>query len=1111
MVHIKKLVLENFKSFGGKTEIKFMDKLNLIIGPNGSGKSNISEAISFVLGRMSKKGLRTEKLAHLIFNGGKKGKPANYAKVEMVFSNEDNIFPLEDDFVEISRRIDNEGKGDYRINGKKSTRTEIINLLDYVGLSPDGFNMIMQGNIAKFVDMSSTERSLILEKISGIATYEEKKEKAIKELDKVKEKIKETNILLKERQKHLDELKKEKKLAEKFQSTKEQLHYTKGKLMFKKLDNKNKELEGVYEKINKLKDKILKNTKFITETETKIKSVEDEIKGLNEVLGRSGAEKKQELEEKISELKDENNRLEANIKSHKNEIKRIKDRDAQITKNILDYEKEINKLEIDLKKYDSEIKELNNNLRKLRDDSSNEKEVNYFDLKARVNELKESLLDKRSEEDELIRKQESFTNYKDLQEELVRKEDLMNKVLEKIEQEMNQNSDLAVKLESVNSKIDDLKRKLERLNTKKNITLERGGYGLKALMKEGVNGVEGTVNQLCKVNEKYELPMRVAMGGRLLNVVVNNESTANECINFLRINKLGVITFLPLTTIKGYNLPSGLRTVEGVIDFAINLLDFNNRYKNIFEYILRDTLIVRDLNVAKKIGIGRVRMVTLDGDLINKSGAITGGYRKKSGVLGLSSKSSDEKIESVKEELGKYENVKNHVLNNKNENDNNIMSLREKRASLDTEIKNLKMLIDDLNSKSKGFDVKRLEKLREDIDDLSAELMIKEKSIQKYEKTFNVENFEETKKLINEYETKLNSLSVNKGIKKSRLKQLSEKETVELKKIKQDLNKQLTDFEDEVKSFQKTLENNNSQLKVFEKEEDSFNDKLKKNYEKRDKFEDKKNNYKLKVEEKRIHVKDDEEKINNLNVLAAEIKSKIEGLILRFEEYKSLEIKQVRNNIKDLEHEIFLLEKKLETFGNVNLKALDVFKIVEEEFNTVKEKMDLLEEENNTIIQTMEEIEKKKVSTFIETFKEVQANFERIFSILSPGGIANLIIEDRENPLEGGIDIKARPKGKKMLTLKSMSGGEKTLTALSFIFALQEYDPAPFYILDEVDAALDKENASRFGRLCRQYSEKAQFLTISHNDNVISEADYLYGITMNPNGVSKIVTLKLPE
>jgi len=300
-------------------------------------------------------------------------------------------------------------------------------------------------------------------------------------------------------------------------------------------------------------------------------------------------------------------------------------------------------------------------------------------------------------------------------------------------------------------------------------------------------------------------------------------------------------------------------------------------------------------------------------------------------------------------------------------------------------------------------------------------------------------------------------------------------------------------------------------LAVYEKEEGKFEDKLKNNYEKKEKSEQERNNLKLKIEELKLHINDDEEKVNNSKLLLAEIKGKIEGLEFRFKEYEDLKIESVNKNVKDLEHEIFLLEKKLETFGNVNLKALDVFKTVEEEFNNVREKMDLLEEENLSIVKTMEDIEAKKQSTFLETFREIQANFERIFGILSPGGTANLIIEDETNPIQGGIDIKARPKGKKILTLKSMSGGEKTLTALSFIFALQEYDPAPFYIMDEVDASLDKENATRFGQLCKQYSEKTQLIIISHNDNVISEADYLYGTSMNPDGVSKIITLKLPE
>ncbi|MBN1923616.1 MAG: chromosome segregation protein SMC [Nanoarchaeota archaeon] len=1112
MVHIKKLVIENFKSFGGKNEIKFLDKLNLIIGPNGSGKSNISEAISFVLGRMSKKGLRTEKLSHLVFNGGKSGKPADYAQVKLLFSNEDRIFPLEEDLIEVARRINKDGQSEYRINGKKATRVEVINLLDYVGLSPDGFNMIMQGNIAKFVDMSSVERGQIIEGISGISTYEDKKEKALKELEKVNEKIKETNILLKERLKHLEELKKEKKQAEKFQNTKEQLQLFKGRLVFKRLTDKKEEQKSVEEKMEKLREKIRTNTQNITDYDKRIKLLQEEIKSLNQVLGASGAEKKKELDNKIISIKEENNALEANIKSHNNEIKRIKDRDAQITKNLFDYDKEVEKLESDIKKYDEEIKKLNNELKELRDNSSSQKEVNYFDLKARVNEIKEALLDLRNQEDSLIKKQESFKNYKDYQEDLVNKNSLMNNILSKLEQEMSINSDLALRLENAANKLDTLKMKVERLETQKSMVFQKAGSGLKELMQQNLQGIEGTVSQLCKVNEKYELPIRVAAGRRLLNVVVNNEDTAKKAINFLRENKLGVITFLPLNKIRAVSQQTGYRTINGVIDYLINLIDFNNRYKNIFEYIFQDTLLVENLDVAKKVGVGNVRMVTLQGDLIEKSGAITGGFRREdSSSVKISGKSNDDELNEVQAEISKIKTIYEKLKATKAENDNNIISLREKRASLTTEIKNLNMLIEDLNNKSKGFDVKLLEKIKKEVEALSDELVGKEVNLQKYEKTFNMEDFEKTKIAINDLEAKLNSVNINKGIKSSRIKQLVERELVDLKKIKEDLNKQAQEFEKEIKDYEKKLEINNNQLKVYEKEEKSFEDKLQANYKKKDKLEEELNGLKLKVEEKKIHINDDESKINDMKLLIAEIVSKIEGLELKFEEYKNLDIKEVRKPVKELEHEIFLLEKKLETFGNVNLKALDVFKVVEEEFNEVKEKMDKLEEENNSILNTMREIETKKTATFMETFKEIQDNFERIFGILSPGGIANLIIEDPENPIEGGIDIKARPKGKKFLTLKSMSGGEKTLTALSFIFALQEYDPAPFYILDEVDAALDKENATRFGKLCKQYSEKAQFLTISHNDNVISEADYLYGISMNPDGVSKVITLKLPE
>ncbi|MDD2678349.1 MAG: chromosome segregation protein SMC [Candidatus Nanoarchaeia archaeon] len=1109
MVKIKKIIIENFKSFGGKNEIKFMDNLNLIIGPNGSGKSNISEAISFVLGIMSKKNLRTEKLSHLIFNGGKSGKPANSASVKIVFSNEKKVFPVEEDFVEISRKVNSDGSSDYLINGKKTTRTEILNLLDYAGLSPEGFNMIMQGSIAKFVDMSSFERAEIIKDISGISTYEEKKEKALKELVQVEQKIKETNILLRERQKHLDELKKEKRVAEQFKSAKEELRETKGRLSLKNLDLKKSELGDAEKKRDEFFEKIRKKTSEINELSSKSKILQSSIDALNKNLGLAGAEKKKELDDKIKEVKDEITLLETNSKSHLNEISRIKSRDAQITVNINEYEKEAEKIRQELLDYKKDIEKINNEINKHKADASSNKEINYFEIKSRINEIKGLVVDKKSKRDELKNKSEDLSRLKESQEDLSSKESLLESVYEKLENEMSINSELALKLEQSLSKISELKTSIEKINIKKDIAMSRGGGGLKELLASGIDGIFGTIMDLCKADSRYELPLRIALGPKMMNVVVRDEVVANECVKFLRANKLGVVTFLPLSKIKGYSLPKGLRVHEGVIEFAINLVDFNPKYKNIFEYALKDSLVIKDFECAKKVGIGNARMITLQGDLIEKSGSITGGYRTEKPSASLSTKTGSESIEALSIELSKHESIKSRLSASKTDNDNNIMSLREKRASLETEILNLKKMIEGLVIKCRGFDAKLLERLENEISELDDELVLKNENAKDYEKTFNPETFEKTKKMIGEYESKLTSLTVNKGIKASRLKQLESKELDELREIKKDLQKQLKKFEEEFLDFKNRLDASKKQLSTYLDEEKGFEEKLRENYAKKDGLEEELKAIKLKIEENKIHIKDFEEKTNNYALLIAELKGKIEGLEIQFNEYKDLELKVPKKSVSELEHEIFMLEKKLESFGNVNLKALEVFKIVEEEYSDVREKMDLLENESNNVKQAMNEIELKKNATFMETFKEIESNFERIFSIMSPGGIADMILEDSENPIEGGVDIKARPKGKKFLTLKSMSGGEKTITALSFIFAIQEYNPAPFYIMDEVEAALDKENATLFAKLCKQYSEKAQFIVISHNDNVISEADYLYGVSMDTNGVSKVVTLKL--
>ncbi len=1112
MVQIKSLLLENFKSFGGKRTIKFMNGLNMIIGPNGSGKSNVAEAISFVLGRMSKKALRTERLSHVIFNGGKKGKPADYSTVKLVFSNEEKIFPVEDEYVEIGRKVNKDGHSNYYLNGKKTTRTNIINVLDYAGLEPDGFNMIMQGKIAELVDMSPDERREIIEQISGIATYEEKKEKAEKEMNKVKEKIKETRILLKEREKHLKELKKEKKKAEKYRNTKKEIKRTKARLILKKMKETEERLEKTEENIKKNKEDVKKYREKININNNRLKEIEEKISFLNQNLGAKGAEKQKKLQKKIIEIKNEINSYKNSLESHKNEIERIERRKSNIHNNLEEAEKQVSNIQKEIEEYDEKIKNKREKIKDIKKQASSSKEINYFDLKERINILKDELVDLRSEDKDMITQQENFRNYKDNMENIVHKKNLLNKIEEKLEQKMEINSSIAIKVERAEEKVNTMRRKIERLKTRKYMRSKAMGKSVKAILNKGFDGVHGTVIQLGNAsNEKYDTALRVGAGSRLKNIVVDNENTAEECINFLRKNKLGVATLLPINKIRGFdNFRKELITIDGVIDFAVNLIDFNHEYKKIFNYIYRDTLVVKDMNAAKRVGIGRVRMVTLEGDLISTSGAISGGYRRKKSSLSMNV-DINKRIDYFKKKKDKNSEIYEKLVNQKNENDRLIMKYREERASLKSDVRNLEILGEEYKTKSEGFDAKKLSKVRDRIEELSDELNKKRKEVSEFEKTFNMKTFEEKKLEVNKLEEELNELKVDRGIKKSHLNNIIKKDITRLKKITGELDKEKEKFVEEIEKIKNKIKNSEEQLKTYEKEEKSFEKKLSDNYKERDKLEEERRKLETTNEKLRVNIKDDEEKNNNLKLLIAEIKSKIEGFRMRYEPYEHLDVKEPRKSVKELEEKIFLLEKKLEKFGNVNLKALDVFKNVEEEYNKIRDKMNRLEEENNAIIETIKEIEKKKTNTFMETFNEIRNNFERIFGILSPGGIANMIIENEEEPLKGGIDIKARPRGKKFLTLKSMSGGEKTITALSLIFAIQEYSPAPFYIFDEVDAALDKENATKFAELCDQYGDKAQLLLISHNDNVVSVADYLYGVSMKPSGVSKIVSLKLPE
>lgn len=822
MVRIEKLKMQGFKSFAKKTAINFPSNFSVICGANGSGKSNIGDSVVFVLGRSSAKSLRADRMLEMIFHGGKNRKPAEFAEVSIQFDNSDKKFPLEENKVIISRKVNRKGISIYKLNGKTVTREKVLEVLRVANIQPDGHNIILQGDVTEVIEMSHLERREIIDEISGISEYDEKRLKAQRELLTVEERVKESLIILNERFSLLEKLKQESKAAEEYKKLSTDLDKTRASLASKKL----KEAETA---MNTLEEKIL--------------------------------EKDEELKKIEQELGEADNSLDG-------------------------YEKALE-------------------------------------------DLGKKLID--------------------------RKDIALLKETEKIRGEISRKKYRISSISSEQQRLDNIIDKLEMLKQR---SLKKTP-AVKEILKLKKTGIYGAIATLSSIPNKYQTAIEVAAGSHINDIIVKNKDIAIECIKFLKTNKIGRATFLPLDKIKprkSLEKPSG----SGVIDFAINLIKFDKKYFNAFSFVLGDTLVIDNINTAKELGIGKFRYVTLDGDLIERSGAMIGGFYRKVKT----------DFESV--EIKKYENQK----------------------------------------------------------------------------------------------TLLN-------------------------KEKQELEKQLTELEKQLTELSQKEVKETDEFKEIDKNREKITKGLEESKKKR------KNFY-----EKRLIIQNN---LNRLKIKKARLEAELENIKIEFENYKDSETYELDTEI--LERKVKELILSIQNLGPINMKAIDEYKQQRIIYDELKSKVDRLEGEREKILSIMTEIESKRKETFSKTLEKISNEFKEVFKDLT-NGEADLRLDDPEN-LESGLIIEASPEGKKLLNIDAMSGGEKTLTALAFLFAIQRYKPAPFYILDEIDAALDKPNTKKMNELIKKYSEKSQFIVITHNDLTIQMADSVYGVSMS-EGESQLVGIKMP-
>lgn len=1111
MTYIKRLELHGFKSFATKTVFDFPNALNLIVGSNGSGKSNVLDALCFVLGKSSKKDLRAERLGHLVFNGGKTGKPSSNASVSVVFDNAKRIFPYNLDEVKITRIVKHDGTGVYKINDEASNRVEILNVLSSANVDPEGYNIIMQGDIARFVDIAPLERRGLIDEIAGVSAFDEKKRKALNELSKVDVSLKEAGIVLTERERYLKELVNEKRQAESYLKLKQDLRVLRGSLILKKKHDQEVLIAGFDEGINKYNTEIASFDKRGEEIVSEIKKAEESLEKIASEINEKGEKQQVTLAREIESIKLELAKLEHTLVSHENEIKRIDSRHEQIKKDIDGTSSDISSLEAKRKILLREVSDLEKSLRAKKGESSVEEQAESLKLQDEIHKIENELLNKRKLLMDLEAGLKLLSDLNDVKEKYSFSSQQVNKISKDLEKKLNEQSALSAKRAEASDYVDHLKGELLKAQSKMNVLAEMTDRGVKEVLKlrdKGFSGIFGTPSELGIVPDKYQLALKVACGHRLNSLIVSDDLVAKKCIEYLRKNKVGVASFIPLNKVAP-KAPSSkareLSTGEGVYGWAHNLIDFDKKYTKAFEFILGSTLVVHDLDTARRIGIGNVRMVTLSGDLVEASGVITGGFRGDD-VMGFQSSKVAELIEDLSEKLRKYSRYYSEVSESLNVLQEEIISMREEKARVESLLNDSYARLSELQDKTR--DVKDYDKVKKMVSDLGERAEELSKSLHKTVSVDEVINSQKELDVINEA---LRSKQIELSAVESKLDNVLKREVENLKRISLELKKEKEVFLGEIKSANQKIHDLKAELRLKELDEKKFYKHLKDLYLERDGLKKSHDKFLKEVEKVRTFTFSLKEKIQGINLKRAESLAKLDGLTQAFSEFQNLDLSLPRRSLEEIEKSINELNGKVESFGPVNMKALEVYNEVSSEYEKLNERVLKLTSEKDEVLSLIEKIEKRKKNAFMKIFSAVSRNFSEIFASLSPGGVSKLLLENSEDPFSGGIEVFAKPRGKKVLSVKSLSGGEKTLIALSFIFSIQEFEPAPFYVMDEVDAALDKINSDLLAKLLKTYSSKAQFIVVSHNDNVISTADYLYGVTMDKNGESKMLSLKLPE
>ena len=1181
-MQLKRIDITGFKSFADKTTIEFHDGVTAVVGPNGSGKSNITEAIRWVLGEQSAKNLRGGRMNDIIFSGSDTRKPVNVAEVTLILENEDHFLPLEFSEISITRRLNRNGDSEFYLNKQACRLKDIVDLFMDSGLGKESFSIISQGKVESIFNSKPEERRAIFEEAAGVLKYKTRKKKAEQKLTETEENLNRVQDIVYELEDQVEPLREQSSIAKEYLLYKEQLTEMDIALTVVEIERLKLKWDESKTGISSFDNQLIEKKQQLAECEDQLKIKRKQKAGLTETIEEVQEQLVQAIQ-LFEQTEGQKNVLSERNKYTTENLQQLETSKEQLNQKIVQLEQQLNtineflatknqkenQVKAELSAVEKEILSLSGNSKEtieiLRDE--------YVDLMQKQTSLRneQSYLERSSYQmaQRNLKSNASVIdlekNIKDITEkiELISHElkDAQQEIAQKLLQYQETQAHIQSKrqeLEANETRMYDALKVVQQAKAKKESLKElnedyAGFYqGVREILKQKqqVGGIIGAVAELIEVPKQAELAIDIALGAASQNIIVQDEQSGRKGIQYLKQKRLGRATFLPLTTIKARHLPSVIeqkaRNCEGYLGIASQLVTYPTTVAHIIQNLLGTTIVAQDLASANRIAREiqfKYRVVTLEGDVMNAGGSMTGGasksgnqgslFGRKNELTNLTKQitqmeetltKKEIEVRTLKQDIKKEEISLNELREHgerqrlrEQELKNQAETLEEKQVRLTRELKVVQYENHEAKEEAESYELKKvklaeaLQNVTTEMEQINRQILLASSQNEEREKNQTVVN-EKQQSLRTELVALKEQLVGLKKEQKAVSSQL-ESQRLEVKAMDSRM-EQMTQFDgshqmtrkeldDKLAQLTETKHKLDIQLSTLKEEKNDIELQLndieqlttltnnQKHYllEEKTKFEVALNRTDVAIE-------------NRLNYLTEEYE-------LTFEAAKESHILEI--SVEEATRTVKLLKQSIEELGSVNIGAIEEFERVNERYSFLVDQREDLLEAKISLYTTMNEMDEEVKLRFSEVFEDIRTKFSVVFPQMFGGGSAELRLTDPENLLTTGIDIIAQPPGKKLQQLSLLSGGERAFTAIALMFSIIQVRPVPFCILDEVEAALDEANVIRFGRYLKQFDGDTQFIVITHRKGTMEEANVLYGITMQESGISKVVSVRLEE